>query len=50
MSDKFVKRGANTASRMLGGEMMVMSVTDSALFSLNEVGSAIGRRPTAAHR
>jgi Coenzyme PQQ synthesis protein D (PqqD) len=41
MSDKFVKRGVNTASRMLGGEMMVMSVTDSALFSLNEVGSAI---------
>jgi hypothetical protein len=41
MIEKYVKRGANTASRMLGGEMMVMSVTDSKLFSLNEIASVI---------
>jgi hypothetical protein len=39
--DKFVSRSPHTAARLLGGEMMIMSVTDSTLFSLDEVGSVI---------
>ncbi len=40
------------AARMLGGEMMIMSVRDSTFFTLNEVASAIwraadGRTPLA---
>lgn len=31
------------AARMLGGEMMIMSVRDSTFFTLNEVASAIWR-------
>jgi hypothetical protein len=41
MRDKFVSRSPHTAARMLGGEMMIMSVTDSTLFTLDEVGSVI---------
>ncbi len=41
MSDKYVGRSTQIAARMLGGEMMIMSVTDSTFFTLNEVGTAI---------
>jgi hypothetical protein len=39
--DKFISRGDNLAARMLGGEMMIMAVKDSTLFSLNETASVI---------
>ncbi|HKD66037.1 MAG TPA: PqqD family protein [Candidatus Binataceae bacterium] len=38
---KYISRGENVAARMLGGEMMIMSVKDSTLFSLNETASVI---------
>lgn len=38
---KYIVRGENLAARMLGGEMMIMSVKDSTLFSLNETASVI---------
>lgn len=41
MSDIFVSRSAGIAARMLGGEMMIMSVTNSTFFSLDEVASVI---------
>jgi Coenzyme PQQ synthesis protein D (PqqD) len=41
MRDKFVSRSPDTAARMLGGEMMIMSVRNSTLFTLDEVGSVI---------
>jgi Coenzyme PQQ synthesis protein D (PqqD) len=49
-NEKYVSRGGNLGARMLGGEMMIMSVTDSTLLSLNPVASAIwqaadGRTP-----
>ena len=40
-SQKYIARGENLAARMLGGEMMIMSVADSTLFSLNETASVI---------
>jgi hypothetical protein len=40
-TQKYIVRGENLAARMLGGEMMIMSVTDSTLFSLNETASVI---------
>ncbi len=39
--DKFISRGHSLAARMLGDEMMIMAVTDSTLFSLNETASVI---------
>jgi hypothetical protein len=39
--DKYISRGDSLAARMLGGEMMIMSVVDSTLFSLNETASVI---------
>jgi len=41
MSKIYVRRSPDTAARNLAGEMMVMSVTDSTLFSLDEVASII---------
>jgi len=41
MSDKYIARSAAIASRMLAGEMMVMSAVDSTFFTLNEVATAI---------
>jgi hypothetical protein len=41
MSDIFVSRSSDVAARMLGGEMMIMSVTDSTFFSLDEIASVI---------
>src|SRR5258705_106262 len=38
---RYLARGQQLAARLLGGEMMIMSGRDSALFSLNEVASVI---------
>jgi hypothetical protein len=40
-SNKYVTRSVAVASRMLGDETIIMSTTDSTLFSLNAVGSFI---------
>jgi len=50
MSEKYISRSTAIAARMLGGELMVMSSTDSTFFTLNEVATAIwqaadGRTP-----
>jgi len=50
MSEKYITRSTAIAAHMLGGEMMVMSATDSTFFTLNEVATAIwqaadGRTP-----
>jgi len=50
MAEKYISRSSEIAARMLGGEMMVMSATDSTFFTLNEVASVIwqaadGRTP-----
>jgi hypothetical protein len=41
MAEKYIARSSAIAARMLGGEMMVMSTTDSTFFTLNEVATAI---------
>ena|SRR5579884_1432062 len=41
MSEKYIAKSTRIAARMLGGEMMIMSVTDSTFFTLNEVATAI---------
>jgi len=53
MAEKYIARSASIAARMLGGEMMVMSTTDSTFFTLNEVATVIwqaadGRTPLSA--
>jgi cation transport ATPase len=50
MNEKYIAKSTQIAARMLGGEMMIMSVTDSTFFTLNEVATAIwqaadGRTP-----
>jgi len=50
MTEKYITRSSEIAARMLGGEMMIMSATDSTFFTLNEVATAIwqaadGRTP-----
>jgi len=50
VADRYIARSSAIASRMLGGEMMVMSVADSTFFTLNEVATVIwqaadGRTP-----
>jgi Coenzyme PQQ synthesis protein D (PqqD) len=50
MSEKYISRSPAIAARLLGDEMMIMSATDSMLFSLNPVASCIwqaadGRTP-----
>jgi hypothetical protein len=50
MSEKYLTQSAAVASRMLDGEMVIMSAIDSTLFSLNPVATAIwkaadGRTP-----
>jgi Coenzyme PQQ synthesis protein D (PqqD) len=50
MSEKYISRSKSVAARVLGGEMMIMSATDSTLFSLNDVATVIweaadGRTP-----
>jgi hypothetical protein len=41
MSETFVIRSKAVASRILGGEMVIMSAVDSTLFILNEVAAQI---------
>ncbi len=38
---KYVARDTHVASRLMGGEMMIMSTRDSTLFTLNSVATAI---------
>lgn len=50
MSDKYIARSKAVAARALGGEMMIMSASDSRLFSLSDVATVIweaadGRTP-----
>jgi len=50
MAERYIARGSKIAARMLGGEMMVMSTTDSTFFTLNNVATLIwqaadGRTP-----
>ena len=50
MGSTYIARSSAIAARMLGGEMMIMSATDSTFFTLNEVATAIwqaadGRTP-----
>jgi Coenzyme PQQ synthesis protein D (PqqD) len=50
VSGKYILRSRAIAARVLGDEMMIMSASDSTLFSLNCVGTAIwqgadGRTP-----
>ena len=50
MTDKYIAKSSAIASRLLGGEMMVMSAADSTFFTLNPVATAIwqaadGRTP-----
>lgn len=52
MADRYIARGSAIAARMLGGEMMVMSTTDSTFYTLNDVATVIwqaadGRTPLA---
>jgi len=37
----YVARSSQIAARMLGGEMIIMSASDSTLFTLNEVATVI---------
>ncbi len=41
MSEKYIKPSRDIAARMLDGEMVVMSVTDSTVYSLNATASVI---------
>lgn len=41
MTNKYIARSTAIAARILGGEMMIMSATDSTFFTLNEVATAI---------
>jgi hypothetical protein len=41
MKAKYIQRSSATATRLLGGEMMIMSVVDSTFFTLNEVATVI---------
>jgi hypothetical protein len=40
-AEKYIARSAAIASRMLGGEMMIMSAVDSTFFTLNLVASIV---------
>jgi hypothetical protein len=41
MEQKYIARSSAIAARLVGGEMMIMSATDSTFFTLNEVATAI---------
>lgn len=41
MTERYITRSSAIAARLLGDEMMVMSVADSTFFILNEVASVI---------
>jgi Coenzyme PQQ synthesis protein D (PqqD) len=48
MKASYVARSPMTASRELGGEMMIMSAVNSTLFTLNEVASLIWKSADGA--
>jgi len=41
MTHRYIARSSAIASRMLGGEMMIMSAVDSTFFTLNPVATVI---------
>ncbi|HTX14564.1 MAG TPA: PqqD family protein [Candidatus Baltobacteraceae bacterium] len=41
MSEKYIARAKAVAARVLGGEMMIMSASNSTLFSLSDVATVI---------
>lgn len=41
MTEKYIAKSPAIASRLLGGEMMVMSAVDSTFFTLNRVATVI---------
>lgn len=41
MNAKYIAKSAAIASRLLGGEMMIMSTVDSTFFTLNPVATVI---------
>jgi Coenzyme PQQ synthesis protein D (PqqD) len=41
MNEKYIARSGAVASRVLDGEIVIMSATDSTLFSLSEVATVI---------
>jgi hypothetical protein len=50
MTEKYIAKSSAIASRLLGGEMMIMSALDSTFFTLNPVATVIwqaadGRTP-----
>jgi len=40
-ANRYVARAPRVAARMIGGEMMIMSGSDSSLYSLNETASLL---------
>ena len=48
MNKTYIKRHSDTAARMLGDEMIVMSVKDSRVFTLNPIASVIWRAADGA--
>lgn len=41
MAEKYIARSSAIASRLLGGEMMIMSAADSTFFTLNPVATVV---------
>jgi Coenzyme PQQ synthesis protein D (PqqD) len=41
MNEIYIHRSSTVAARELGGEMIIMSATDSTLFSLNETATVL---------
>jgi hypothetical protein len=41
MSEKYIAKSSAIASRLLGGEMMIMSAADSTFFTLNPVATVV---------
>lgn len=41
MSEKYISRSSAIASRLVGGEMMIMSAADSTFFTLDEIATVI---------
>jgi hypothetical protein len=48
MKNCYIARSPMVAARQLGGEMVIMSATDSTLFTLNEVASLIWKSADGA--
>ena len=41
MAEKYIAQSSAIAARLVGGEMMIMSVADSTFFTLNEVATLL---------